>query len=72
MAKETSVTGVTLFTSDEDDFHLMYRHIYSLIKANCIKPVIGEVYPLKNASKAQHDIVNNSGATGRLTIKVQP
>lgn len=72
MAKETSVTGVTLFTSDEEDFNLMYNHIKALIEKKCLKPVIGQVYPLKNASKAQHDIVNNAGATGRLTLKIQP
>lgn len=72
MAKETSVTGVTLFTSDEEDFKLMYSHINALIENNCIKPAIGKVYPLKNASKAQHDVVNNTGTTGRLTLKIQP
>lgn len=72
MAKETSVTGVTLFTSDEEDFKMMYSHINALIEANVLKPVIGTLYPLKNAAKAQYDIVNNNGATGRLTIKVKP
>jgi len=50
----------------------MYSHINALIEANVLKPVIGTLYPLKNAAKAQYDIVNNNGATGRLTIKVQP
>ena len=50
----------------------MYSHINALIENNCVKPIIDKTYPLKNAAKAQHDVVNNSGATGRLTIKVQP
>ncbi len=56
----------------KDDFKLMYSHIFALIEKKCIKPVIGQVYPLKNATKAQQDIVSNRGATGRLTLKIQP
>ena len=70
MAKETSITGVTLFTSDEDDFNLMNSHLYSLIKAGIVKPVLGKVYKLEEAAKAHHDVINNEGSSGRLTLKI--
>lgn len=70
MAKETSVVGVTLFTSDADDFQLMYNHINGLIKLGAIRPVLGKTYRLEEADKAQHDVINNSGSVGRITLKV--
>jgi NADPH:quinone reductase-like Zn-dependent oxidoreductase len=71
MAKETMVTGVTLFTADQEELQLMYNHINALIKMNCIKPVIGTTYPLEQAAKAQTDLMNNNGSVGRLTLVVK-
>lgn len=70
MAKETSICGVTLFTSDDEDFHLMYSHINELIKLNIIKPVLGKTFKLEEAAKAHHEVVNNDGSSGRLTILI--
>lgn len=70
MAKETSVVGVTLFTSDEDDFNVMYSHINALLKKKCIKPIVEHLYKLEDAAKAQNDVINNPGTTGRLTLLV--
>ncbi|CAF0822396.1 unnamed protein product [Brachionus calyciflorus] len=70
MAKETSVTGITLFTSDEEDFHLMYNHLDALIKQKSIRPVMGHFYSIQEANKAHHDVINNTGTTGRLTLRL--
>lgn len=70
MAKETSVLGVTLFTSDDNDFNVMYNHLKALIQLKCIKPALAHLYPLEEAGKAQNDVINNTGATGRLTLVV--
>lgn len=70
MAKETSVTGVTLFTSDQEDLQLMYSHINALIKTGLIKPVIGNTYPLEESANAQKDLMNNNGSIGRLTLVI--
>lgn len=48
----------------------MYSHINALIKSNCIKPVIGNTYPLDQAAKAQNDLMDNTGSIGRLTLVV--
>jgi hypothetical protein len=48
----------------------MYNHIAALIKLGMVKPIIGNRYPLEHASKAQYDIINNKGATGRLTLVI--
>ena len=65
------VTGVTLFTADQEELQLMYNHINALIKMNCIKPVIGTTYSLEQAAKAQTDLMNNNGSVGRLTLVVK-
>ena len=41
-----------------------------LVKANKIKPIMGKIYKLEDAAKAHHDISNNDGASGRLTLKI--
>lgn len=48
----------------------MSNHINSLFKANAIKPIIGHKYKLQDAAKAQNDVINNNGTTGRLTLIV--
>jgi NADPH:quinone reductase-like Zn-dependent oxidoreductase len=70
MAKETSICGVTLFSSTEEEFEMMNSHLQALIKNNCIKPVIGKVFKLQETSEAQSEVVNNSGTFGRITIKI--
>jgi len=70
MAKETYVVGVTLFSSDEDEFNMMNSHIQALIRNNCIKPVIGKVFTLEETAKAQSEVINNTGTYGRITIKI--
>ena len=54
----------------KDDFNLMYSHLNALIKAKLIKPVLGKVYLLGEAAKAHHDVINNEGSSGRLTLKI--
>ena len=41
---------------------------YGLKQGN-FKPVLGQVYPLEQAAQAQKDIIQNTGALGRLTLK---
>ena len=37
---------------------------------NCIRPVLGNTYPLEDSAKAQSDLMNNTGSVGRLTLVV--
>ena len=40
------------------------------LKHGYIKPLLGKTYPLEQAAQAQTDIISNSGACGRLTLKI--
>ena len=54
----------------KNDFQVMYNHLDALIKMKAVKPVIGKVYPIEDADKAQNDVINNNGTHGRLTLKL--
>jgi NADPH:quinone reductase-like Zn-dependent oxidoreductase len=70
MTKETSVIGMTLFASEEEDFKMIYNHLSQLIKANRLKPIVGKVYKLEEAANAHFDVINKTETTGRLTLKI--
>lgn len=54
----------------KDEFELMANHVNALFKCKAIRPVIGHKYKLEEAAKAQNDVINNTGTTGRLTLLV--
>ncbi|CAF2781295.1 unnamed protein product [Rotaria sp. Silwood2] len=70
MAKETSICGVTLFSSSEEEFQMINAYLQHGLKYGYIKPLLGRVYPLEEAAQAQSDVISNSGTYGRLTLKV--
>lgn len=70
ITKETSISGVGVYNSTAEELEIMNSHIQALIKHNLIKPVISKVFPLEKASKAQFEVIENSGTFGRITIKM--
>jgi hypothetical protein len=48
----------------------MFDEIDALIKSKSIKPILGKIYPLEEASIAQNDVIYNSGTLGRLTLRL--
>ncbi|KAK3087239.1 hypothetical protein FSP39_003459 [Pinctada imbricata] len=70
MAKESTVAGVMLFGSTQEEMKEMSGAIDAgLGPGGWVKPHIGREYSLDNAPQAHGDIINNTGATGRLIIK---
>lgn len=45
--------------------------IASGMELGWVKPVIDKEYPLQDAAKAHHDIINSSGAKGNLVLNVE-
>ncbi|CAF3086113.1 unnamed protein product [Rotaria socialis] len=70
MAKETSICGVTLFSSSEEEFQMINAYLQHGLKHGYIKPLLGRVYSLEDAAQAQTDVISNSGTCGRLTLKI--
>ncbi|CAF1316800.1 unnamed protein product [Rotaria sp. Silwood1] len=70
MAKETSIYGVILFGSSEDEMSMINAYLQSGLKNGILKPFLGRIYPLEQAAQAQTDVIFNSGTCGRLTLKI--
>ncbi|CAF0808732.1 unnamed protein product [Rotaria sordida] len=70
MMKETSVHGVSLFSSSEDEIQMINAYLQFGLKNGILKPLLGQTYPLEQAAQAHTDVVFNSGACGRLTLKI--
>ncbi|UJR21504.1 hypothetical protein I4U23_024590 [Adineta vaga] len=70
MAKETSICGVTLFSSNEEEFEMINAYLQQGLKYGYLRPLLGRIYPLEEAAKAQTDVISNHGTYGRLTLKI--
>ncbi|CAF1499035.1 unnamed protein product [Adineta steineri] len=70
MAKETSICGVTLFSSSEDEFEMINAYLQQGLKYGYLTPLLGRIYPLEDAAQAQTDVISNNGTYGRLTLRI--
>ena len=52
------------------EFVQMNHHLSAMFSSNVLKPIIGGRYRLEEAGKAQHDVIESSGAAGRLTLLI--
>lgn len=68
MAKETSIIGVTLFSSTKEEFQQFAGILQAGMEKGWLKPVIGSEYPLEKAAQAHEDIIHGSGKTGKMVL----
>lgn len=40
------------------------------LKGGYLKPLLGKIYSLEDAARAQTDVISNQGTYGRLTLKI--
>ncbi|XP_071985345.1 quinone oxidoreductase [Engystomops pustulosus] len=66
MAKESSIIGVSLFSSTKEEWREAAAALYGGMESGWLKPLIGPEYPLEKAAQAHVDIIQNSGATGKM------
>ncbi|XP_044156360.1 quinone oxidoreductase isoform X3 [Bufo gargarizans] len=66
MAKESSIIGCSLFSSTKDDWKEASAALFKGMESGWLKPLIGPEYPLEKAPQAHQDIIQNSGATGKM------
>lgn len=71
MAKESSIIGVSLFSSTKEEFQQYAAAIQKGIETEWLRPVIGPQYPLEQVAKAHEDIIYGSGATGKMILLSQ-
>ncbi|EDL82539.1 rCG28670, isoform CRA_a [Rattus norvegicus] len=68
MAKETSIIGVSLFSSTKEEFQQFAGILQAGIEKGWVKPVIGSEYPLEKAAQAHEDIIHSSGKMGKMIL----
>ncbi|KAJ8357551.1 hypothetical protein SKAU_G00203450 [Synaphobranchus kaupii] len=68
MLKESSIIGVALLTSTKEEKAECAAALFTGKDSDWLKPVIGPQYTLDRASQAHEDIINSSGATGKMVL----
>ncbi|XP_012872429.1 PREDICTED: quinone oxidoreductase isoform X1 [Dipodomys ordii] len=68
MAKESSIIGVSLFSSTKEEFRHYAKALQDGIKAGWLKPVIGSQYPLEKVAQAHENIIHGSGTLGKMIL----
>ncbi|KAM4023503.1 quinone oxidoreductase isoform 1-T3 [Anomaloglossus baeobatrachus] len=70
MMKESSISGVALFSSTKDDWKEASAALYGGMESGWLRPLIGPEYSLEKAPQAHADIIQNSGATGKMVFVI--
>ncbi|XP_068949450.1 quinone oxidoreductase-like isoform X1 [Petaurus breviceps papuanus] len=68
MKKETSIIGVSLYSSPKDDFLQSLAALLAGIETGWLQPVVGPSYPLEHAAQAHEDIIKSQGAYGKMIL----
>ncbi|KAG8437175.1 hypothetical protein GDO86_008029 [Hymenochirus boettgeri] len=70
MAKELSIIGVALASSTKEERKETSAALFGGMEAGWLKPLIGPEYSLEKASQAHEDIIQSSGATGKMVFVI--
>uniref|UniRef100_A0A3Q1IG99 Enoyl reductase (ER) domain-containing protein n=1 Tax=Anabas testudineus TaxID=64144 RepID=A0A3Q1IG99_ANATE len=70
MFKESSITGVSLFSATPEEKQESAAFLYAGMEAGWLRPVVGSQYPFDNAAQAHHDIIESPGATGKIVLTI--
>ncbi|KAK2149020.1 hypothetical protein LSH36_471g03013 [Paralvinella palmiformis] len=69
MASEVEVYGVALQSSSEKEMREMESYLYRCQELGLLKPVVGKVYPLEDASEAHRNVIDHSGGShGKIIL----
>jgi NADPH2:quinone reductase len=68
MGKESTVTGVMLWTGTPQAIAGCYDRINEGLASGAYKPIVGHVLPLADAAKA-HDLLMSAGAKGKIVLR---
>jgi len=71
MGKELSIIGCALFTTTAAEWVEMSKAIGDGIEKGHLKPIIDKEYSIDEVAKVHQDIINSSGAKGKLILKAK-
>jgi NADPH2:quinone reductase len=67
MSRDATILGMTLFNAPPEDLRSIHAAIYSGLEAGILKPVVDSEYPLADAAKAHHEILE-PGSRGKILL----
>lgn len=70
MRKESSIIGVALFNSTKEEFQQFAAALQAGMEIGWLIPVIGSQYPLEKVAQAHENIINSSGANGKMILLI--
>ena len=70
MSREADIRGMTLFATSEQEFHEIPAALGAGLANGTLRPVIGQRIPLAEAARAHSEIMNHSGALGKIVLVV--
>lgn len=70
MTKETSITGISLFSSTKEEFQQFASALQAGMEIGWLKPVIGSQYPLEKVAQAHENIIHGSGTVGKMVLLI--
>ncbi|XP_077133695.1 quinone oxidoreductase-like [Ranitomeya variabilis] len=70
MMKASSITGVGLYLSSKDEWKEAGAALLGGMESGWLRPLIGPEYPLEEAAQAHEDIMQSSGATGKMVLVI--
>lgn len=70
MVKETSITGISLFSSTKEEFQQFASALQAGMEIGWLKPVIGSQYPLEKIAEAHENIIHGSGTVGKMVLLI--
>jgi NADPH2:quinone reductase len=70
MSREADIRGLTLFATSEQEFREMHAALRAGLEDGTLRPVIAKKIPLAEAARAHLEIMNPTGALGKMVLVV--
>jgi NADPH2:quinone reductase len=70
MSREADIRGLTLFATSEQEFREMHAALGAGLEDGTLRPVIAKKIPLAEAARAHLEIMNPTGALGKMVLVV--
>jgi NADPH2:quinone reductase len=67
MSREASIIGMTMMNTTPDELATIHTALGAGLRNGTLNPLIGKRYPLADAARAHHDIIENT-AFGKLLL----
>lgn len=68
MAKESSIIGVSLFSATVEERKESAALFFAGMEGGWLRPIVGPQYPLDKVAQAHNDIIQCTGAAGKMVL----